>query len=405
MSLLDGLGRILKQKKAFELLMRQPLVVGAEITSLPDPSRVLINGREAVNLGSNNYLGMTHDKEALAACHAALDAWGRGATGARPTSGTFTPHKALEARLAQLYGLSHAILFSTGYQANLGTISALAGAGDTVLIDAESHASIFDAVRMSGATLATFAHNDPAALEKVLRAHPTPKRVLVVIEGIYSVLGDRAPVAKLLRVAKEFRATTLVDEAHAFGLYGDKGLGIAEADGAIGDADFIVGTFSKTIGTQGGFCVSRHDETEAIRLTSRPYLFTASSPPSVVAGAMNVIERLESLRPLREQAFARAARLRNGLRAFGAQVPVEPQGGGLIVTLQIDNVRQTPGIWNALLEANVYANMMGPPATPGNWGAIRMSVNTCHSEAQMDHAVGALHGILQKHRGMLRSAA
>ncbi|MBX9813601.1 MAG: aminotransferase class I/II-fold pyridoxal phosphate-dependent enzyme, partial [Sphingomonas sp.] len=245
------------------------------------PTEAVIKGRETILLGTYNYMGMTFDPDVIAAGHAALDAFGSGTNGSRMLNGTFRDHMAAEAALRDFYGTSGAIVFSTGYQANLGMIATLAGRGDYVILDADSHASIYDGCAMGTAEIVRFRHNSVEDLAKRLARLPAEPAKLVVLEGVYSMLGDVAPLAEMVAVAKAHGAMVLVDEAHSMGFFGDHGRGVYEAQGLEGQVDFIVGTFSKSVGTVGGFCVSNHPKFEAIRLACRPYIFTASLPPSV----------------------------------------------------------------------------------------------------------------------------
>ena len=189
-------------------------------------------------------------------------------------------HSAVEEALKDFYAMDHAMVFSTGYQANLGIISTIAGKDDYIILDIDSHASIYDGCAMGNAQIVPFRHNDIEALEKRLKRVPEGAGKLVVLEGVYSMLGDIAPLKEMVAVSKANGAMVLVDEAHSMGFIGENGRGVAEAQGVIDDVDFIIGTFSKSVGTVGGFCVSNHPKFEILRLVCRPYVFTASLPPS-----------------------------------------------------------------------------------------------------------------------------
>ncbi|MFT8635429.1 serine palmitoyltransferase, partial [Novacetimonas hansenii] len=278
----------------------------------------LIEGRETLLFGTNNYLGLSQSPAAIEAAVEAARKYGVGTTGSRIANGTQGLHRQLEARLAAFFRRRHCMVFSTGYQANLGTISALAGKDDYLLLDADSHASIYDGSRLGHAQVIRFRHNDADDLRKRLRRlDGTPGAKLIVVEGIYSMMGDVVPMAEFAQVKRETGAWLLADEAHSVGVMGEHGRGVAEADGVEDDIDFVVGTFSKSLGTVGGYCVSNHDGLDLIRLCSRPYMFTASLPPEVIAATMAALDELENRPELRHQLMDNARRLHAGLNAAG----------------------------------------------------------------------------------------
>ncbi|MBT8048089.1 MAG: aminotransferase class I/II-fold pyridoxal phosphate-dependent enzyme, partial [Gammaproteobacteria bacterium] len=241
----------------------------------------LVEGRHTILAGTNNYLGLTFDTACIEAGKQAIETQGTGTTGSRMANGSFAAHKALEQDLANFFGVPYGMVFSTGYAANLGTLTALLKPGDAVLLDADAHASLYDGCQMSGADIFRFRHNDTASLEKRLqRLGERAADCLIVTEGLYSVMGDCAPLPEIVELKKRYGAWLLVDEAHSLGVYGDSGCGVAEAQGVMQDVDFFVGTFSKSLGAMGGFCTSRHPQLELIRYVSRPFIFTASSSPS-----------------------------------------------------------------------------------------------------------------------------
>jgi 8-amino-7-oxononanoate synthase len=348
------------------------------------PTEVIIAGRRTLMCGSNNYFGLSFHPEVLAAAHAALDAEGAGTTGSRAANGTYARHRRLERTFADLYGMRHAQIFTTGYQANVGLISGLCGADDVVLLDMESHASIYDGARLSGANIFAFRHNSPADLQRKLARLPDPGRCLVVIEGLYSISGDVAPVAEIADLCRQAGAYLMVDEAHSFGPYGARGLGCAEDQGAIDRVDFIVGTFSKTLAGIGGFCVSNHAELTLLHFAARPYVFTASSSPASVAGvdaALQVLQRDTSLRP---RLWDNVRRARAGLKAAGFEIgPTESP----IVPVRIGTAERAIQFWRMLLERGLYVNIVLPPACHADACLLRTSYSAAHSEAEIDRAV------------------
>ena len=255
------------------------------------PTEAIVGNRHTILLGTYNYMGMTFDPDVVAAGKAALDAFGSGTTGSRVLNGTYSAHKDCEEALKEFYGTDHAMVFSTGYQANLGMVSTLAGKGEYVILDADSHASIYDGCALGNAEVVRFRHNSVDDLDRRLSRLPREPGKLVVLEGVYSMLGDVAPLPEMVRVARKHGAMVLVDEAHGMGFFGPNGRGVYEEQGVADDVDFVVGTFSKSVGTVGGFCVSNHPKFEVMRLVCRPYVFTASLPPSVVATAATSIRK------------------------------------------------------------------------------------------------------------------
>jgi 7-keto-8-aminopelargonate synthetase-like enzyme len=284
------------------------------------PTVAVCNGRETILLGTYNYMGMTFDPDVIEAGKQALDDFGSGTTGSRVLNGTYAGHRAVEEALKDFYGMDHAMVFSTGYQANLGIISTIAGKGDYIVLDIDSHASIWDGCKMGDAEVVPFKHNDIEAMEKRLKRIPEGAGKLVVLEGVYSMLGDIAPLKEMIAVAKAHGAMVLVDEAHSMGFIGPNGRGVAEDQGVLDEVDFVIGTFSKSVGTVGGFCVSNHPKFEILRLVCRPYVFTASLPPSVVATATTSIRKLMHASNKRAHLWENSRTLHKGLRDAGFQL-------------------------------------------------------------------------------------
>lgn len=347
------------------------------------PTVAVCNGRETILLGTYNYMGMTFDADVIAAGEEALKTFGSGTTGSRVLNGTYQGHKACEEALKEFYAMDHAMVFSTGYQANLGIISTIAGKGDYVILDIDSHASIYDGCKMGDAEIVAFRHNDIEALEKRLKRLPADAGKLVVLEGVYSMLGDVAPLKEMVRIAKENGAMVLVDEAHSMGFIGEHGRGVAEAQGVIDDVDFIIGTFSKSVGTVGGFCVSNHPKFEILRLVCRPYVFTASLPPSVVATAATSIRKLMHGSNKRAHLWENSKKLHGGLRALGFTLGTEEPQSAIIAVIMPDLERGAM-MWEALLEEGLYVNLARPPATPAGMTLLRCSLCAEHSSEQVD---------------------
>jgi 8-amino-7-oxononanoate synthase len=250
-----------------------------------------------------------------------------------------------------------------------------------IVIDADCHASIYDGCKLSGADVVRFRHNDPADLDKRLgRLGDRAKDALIIVEGIYSMLGDRAPLAEIVEVKKAHGSYLVVDEAHSLGVLGDTGQGLVEEVGVLSDSDFIVGTFSKSLGSVGGYCASNHPELDFLRYTSRPYVFTASPSPSVIASTRAALPLLRDGKHLREKLWANATKLYNNLDALGYQLGPEIS---TVVAVMLDTREQALGFWRGLLEQGVYVNLVFPPATPGDKSLVRCSVSAAHSDEQI----------------------
>ena len=302
-------------------------------------------------------------------------------------NGTFAGHVALEKELSEFFDRKHSIVFSTGYAATMGMGSTLAGPGDVIVLDADSHASIYDGVRLGGADVIRFRHNDPADLDKRLRRlGDRIDNTLIIVEGIYSMMGDQAPLAEIAEVKRKYGGLLLVDEAHSLGMLGDHGRGVAEAAGVEEDVDFVVGTFSKSLGAIGGYCVSNHDELNAIRFAIRSYIFTASPSPSVIASTRAALRLMQERPYLREQLWANAQRLYDGLKALGLQLSPEVSP---VVAVTIKARNQAIDWWNRLLQLGAYVNLVMPPASPTDDSLLRCSVSAAHSPEQIDRIIEA----------------
>jgi 8-amino-7-oxononanoate synthase len=291
----------------------------------------------------------------------------------------------LERELADFFQMPYGMVFSTGYAANLGTLTALLKPGDTVLLDADAHASLYDGCQMSGADIFRFRHNDVSSLEKRLqRLGDRAKDCLIVTEGLYSVLGDCAPLVDFVELKNRYGAYLLVDEAHSLGVYGEHGCGVAEAQGVMAEVDFIVGTFSKSLGAMGGFCASPHAELELIRYVSRPFIFTASSSPSIIASTHEALRQIKSRPELRETLWQNANRLYAGFKSHGFEIGPEVSP---VVAVRLGKKEVALPFWNGLLEKGVYTNLMIPPASPDRNSYIRCSVSAAHSTEQVERII------------------
>jgi 8-amino-7-oxononanoate synthase len=385
MSLFDKFQPIIDIQAELQQLGVMPF--GAVTEKLLSSTEAIVNGHKVILAGTNNYLGLTFEPECLEAAKKAIDELGTGTTGSRMANGTFAGHVALEKELAAFFDRKQAIVFSTGYAATMGMCSTLAGPGDVIVLDADSHASIYDGVRLGGADVIRFRHNDPADLDKRLRRlGDRIENTLIIVEGIYSMMGDQAPLAEIAEVKRKYGGLLLVDEAHSLGMLGDHGRGVAEAAGVEDDVDFVVGTFSKSLGAIGGYCVSNHAQLNAIRFAIRSYIFTASPSPSVIASTRAALRLMQERPQLRDQLWANAHRLYDGLQQLGFQV--SPQVSP-VVAVTIKDRDQAIDWWNRLLQHGAYVNLVMPPASPTDDSLLRCSVSAAHSHAQIDRIIEA----------------
>ncbi len=389
MSLFDKFERLRERNEYAKTFGRSP--IGMPFEEMLSPTRARVGNREIILIGTNNYLGLTFDHSVLRAMTDAVERYGSGTTGSRQANGTYTAHTDLEDQLKAHFGAASAIVFTTGYQTNLGTISTLAGQGDHLLIDSDSHACIYDACRLSDAATHRFKHNDPENLQRRLQRLPDTGARLVVVEGMYSMFGDVAPLAEFVDVAHANGAMIFVDEAHSVGCYGPMGRGIAEEQGVLEQVDFLSGTFSKSFASVGGFCISKHAEFESVRLASRAYLFTASGTPANIAAAGAALTEMRLRPELRQQLWDRSRQLHAGLAKLGFDL-VAPAGPVIAVRRpdEVTAIRE----WNHLFADNVYVNLAVPPATPGGTSLLRLSVSAAHSSEEIDAVLAAFERLL-----------
>jgi 8-amino-7-oxononanoate synthase len=383
MALFDQFQNLIRSHAAVKAVGADPF--GVKMERVLSPTEAVIEGRPTILVGTNNYLGLTFDPSCIEAATEALETHGTGTTGSRIANGSYGGHTGLEEALANFYGCRSAMVFTTGYQANLGIISTIADTGDYLIIDADSHASIYDACKMSRATVIRFKHNDAADLDKRLqRLAGTPGNKIIVVEGIYSMLGDQAPLAEIAAVKRKHGAYLVVDEAHSMGVLGRTGRGLAEAVDVEADVDFIVGTFSKSLGAIGGFCVSNHPEFDVLRVRCRPYMFTASLPPSIVASVAAALKVVERRPELRTRLWSNVNTLYDGLKRRGFSLG--PQKGP-VVAVQLPSPEMGVQAWQLLLQSGVYVNLALPPATPNGLSLLRCSVCAAHSRHQLERVI------------------
>src|SRR5256884_704784 len=347
---------------------------------------VVIEGKERIMMGSNNYLGLTHHPAVLAAAKQALERYGSGCTGSRLLNGTLDLHERLEQELAQFFGKEACLVFSTGYQANLGLISGLVGRGDVVFLDKLDHASIVDGAKMSYGETVRFNHGDLAALERKLQQVPPGTGIMVIVDGVYSMEGDIADVPGLLRICQKYGAALALDDAHSVGVLGPNGDGTAAHYDLVDEVDGIVGTFSKSLASIGGFAAGSETVIHYLRHHSRPLIFTAAWPPSNPAGVLAALHVMQREPERREQLWRNARRLQDGMRSLGFDIgPTETP----IIPVLIGPLDKTFLFWRQLFDAGVFTNPVVPPAVPPSQCRLRTSLMATHTAEQIDQALEA----------------
>lgn len=357
-----------------------------EIESPQDPV-VTIDGQKVVMLGSMNYLGLTsHPKVKEAAAQATLK-YGTGCAGSRLLNGTLDVHVQLEERLAEFMKREASLVFSTGYGVNVGVLSCLLGRHDVALLDAMDHASIIDGVRLSFSKSLKFRHNDPADLRKKLDVVGPDKGKLIAVEGVYSMEGDVAPLPDFVRHKNETGARLFLDEAHSLGVFGDHGRGVAEHFGVEDDVDLVMGTFSKSLATVGGFIAGSHEVIDYIKHNARAQIFTAAIPPGAVAAVQAALDIIENEPERRERLWENAAYMRKEIEGLGFDTC---GSASPIIPLLVGEDGATFHMAKRLQEEGVFVNPVMTPAVPAGQSMIRTSYMATHTREQLDFALGAI---------------
>lgn len=347
-------------------------------------TEVVYKGRRIIMLGSNNYLGLTHHPKVKEAAKKAIDEYGTSATGSRFMNGTLKIHRELEDALGEFLNKESVIVFSTGYQTNLGTISALLSPKDYAVMDKEDHASIVDGWNMSHAKFARFNHNDVKSLENVLAKIPEDVGKLIIIDGVYSMAGDIAPLPEIVELKKKYGARLMVDDAHSIGVLGKNGRGTANHFGLERDVDLIMGTFSKSFASLGGFIAGDKEVIDYIKHYARPFIFSAAMTPASAAAALAALKVMQEEPERIEHLWSIANRMRKGLKELGFDI-----GGSNtpIIPVYIRDKWKTVMIWKELLDLGVYVNPVFPPAVQPNDSLLRTSYIATHTEEQIDKAL------------------
>ncbi|HLG50220.1 MAG TPA: pyridoxal phosphate-dependent aminotransferase family protein [Chloroflexota bacterium] len=358
---------------------------------------VIIQGRRMVMLGSNNYLGLTQDPRVKEAAQRAIAKYGSGCTGSRLMNGTLDLHRELEQRLAHFMRKEDALVFTTGFQTNLGTISALVGRHDTIVLDRSVHASIIDGCRLSLGETVRFKHNDMADLERVLQGIDPKRGILIIVDGVYSMEGDIANVPELVRLKKKYGARLMIDEAHAVGVFGDGGRGVAEYFGLLDEVDLITATFSKSFASIGGFVAGSKDVIYYIRHMARALLFSASLPPASAAAALAALDIIENEPERRERLWENTRFLQRGLKElrFSTGNSESP-----IIPLIVGDEMRLAWFWKGLFDGGVFTNAAVSPAVEPDRALIRTSLMATHTVDQLTYALEVMEAT-GKRQGLL----
>ena len=361
-------------------------------------TEVTVHGKKLIMVGSNNYLGLTHHPKVMEAAAQATQRYGTGCTGSRLLNGTLDIHEKLESDLAEFVGHEASIIYSTGYQANLGAISALISRDDVILIDKLDHASIVDGCTMARGETLRFRHNDIADLEAELNVlADKPGGRLVAVDGVFSMEGDIAPIPQLVETCRKYEARLFVDEAHSLGVIGPTGAGAMDHYGMKGKADLIMGTFSKSFACVGGFIAGDEAVIHYLRHHSRSLMFSAAMPPGAVATVAACLDIIKNEPERRTHLMENARYLRDGIRALGYETgPTETP----IVPVIIGSLDKTLAFWRLVMDEGIFTNAVVPPAVPPNACRLRTSCTATHTKEQLDQVLDAFKRVGRKLRSM-----
>jgi len=361
-------------------------------------TEVMVHGKKLIMVGSNNYLGLTHHPKVMEAAAQATQRYGTGCTGSRLLNGTLDIHEKLESDLAEFVGHEASIIYSTGYQANLGAISALVSRDDVILIDKLDHASIVDGCTMARGETLRFRHNDIADLEAELNVlADKPGGRLVAVDGVFSMEGDIAPIPQLVETCQKYEARLFVDEAHSLGVIGPTGAGAMDHYGMKGKADLIMGTFSKSFACVGGFIAGDEAVIHYLRHHSRSLMFSAAMPPGAVATVAACLDIIKNEPERRTHLMENARYLRDGIRALGYETgPTETP----IVPVIIGSLDKTLAFWRLVMDEGIFTNAVVPPAVPPNACRLRTSCTATHTKEQLDQVLDAFRRVGRKLRSM-----
>jgi 8-amino-7-oxononanoate synthase len=347
-------------------------------------TEVLINGKKVLMFGSNSYLGLTSHPKVKEAAIAAVKKYGSGCAGSRYLNGTLDIHVELEEKLAEFVGKDGALVYSTGFQSNLGAIPTVTRRNDYILLDELDHASIIEGARLSFAKTLKFRHNDMESLEKVLQRCEPESLKLIIVDGIFSMEGDIANLPEIVRLAKMYSANIMVDDAHSFGVIGEQGRGIASHFGLTADVDIIMGTFSKSLASIGGFLAADKDTINLIKHTSRSLIFSASATPSATASALAALEIIKTEPHYMTQLWKNTHYSLNAFRQLGFDIA---HSCTPIIPIMIRDNAKTFIMAKTLMEEGVFVNPVVQPAVPNDSTLIRFSLMATHTQTQIEYAI------------------
>ncbi|MEO5509830.1 MAG: pyridoxal phosphate-dependent aminotransferase family protein [Longimicrobiales bacterium] len=356
-------------------------------------TEVMIRGERKVMVGSNNYLGLTHHPKVIEAAKAALHRYGSGCTGSRFLNGTLDLHELLEDRLAKFMSQESALVFSTGFQANLGALSALVGRDDHLFSDKLNHASIVDGSRLSFGVVHRFPHGDLRSLERELARTPAEAGKLIVTDGIFSMEGSICDLPGIMALAELYGAEVLVDDAHAFGVLGERGGGTAQHFGLEDRVSLVMATFSKSLASIGGVIAGPEDVIHYLKHHARSLIFSASMPPASVAGTLAALDVIEEEPERREKLWANTRRMQDGLRSLGYDIGKSETP---IIPVQVGELQRMLVFWRTLFDAGVFTNPVTPPAVPENSCCLRISCMATHTDDHIDFVLDAFANIGKK---------
>jgi 8-amino-7-oxononanoate synthase len=354
---------------------------------------VVVEGKEVIMIGSNNYLGLTNHPLVIEAIHEAVDKYGSGCTGSRFLNGTLDIHVKLEEELADFMCRETALVFSTGFQSNLGTIPTIVGKDDIILGDRSNHASIVDSCRLSFGELKKYKHNDMAELERLLERNNGAKGKLIVTDGVFSMEGDIADLPQITKLAEKHGARVMVDDAHSIGVLGKNGRGTAEHFHLEDKVDIVMGTFSKSFASIGGFIAAEEDVIHYIKHFSRALIFSASPPPAAVAAVRATLKLIISEPERRSRLWEITRRMHKEFKGMGFDIGTSQTP---IVPIYIGDDMKTFAVWKALTEKGLFTNPVVSPAVPPNQALIRTSYTATHTDAQLDRVLQAFHEVGKK---------
>jgi 8-amino-7-oxononanoate synthase len=354
-------------------------------------TEVTMEGRRVLMIGSNNYLGLTCHPKVQEAAHRAIREFGTGCSGSRFLNGTLEMHHELERRLAAFFGMEACLVFSTGFQTNLGVLGTLPGRDDIIFCDRENHASIYDGVRLSFAKVKKYRHNDMDDLERLLAEAPEEAGKLIVTDGIFSMLGDIVDLARMRQLADRYGAKILVDDAHGVGVIGERGRGTMEHCGV--EVELLTGTFSKTFASLGGFFCGPRAVVDYVKFHSRPLVFSAAMTPANAATVIAALDVVETEPQHRERLMDLVAYMRTGFKEIGYEIRENPSA---IIPVVIGEDDNTLVAWRRIFDMGVFTNAVIPPAVPAGQSMLRTSYMATHTKEQLDRCLGVFERLRQE---------